>query len=258
MTFRGASRRLPSPVNVFALALLALLTCLARSADACGASGGGAIVSACSLSEHEEAVRKKWRVGALYAFTSTAIRFSSDLRLDETRHVVLATLSYLPSPRWSLDLGLGSIVGGKLGQDATAFEFSPGFAATAGASWRLLESEGARPFVLFTGQIAFETTSTTPEGARTVPSAGYHALDVRLGAAAGYTFWRTLSPYLVVRGFGGPVFWEFQREAVTGTDTHHYQVGGGLSVVLAKRVDLFVEGVPLGEQGVTAGAGIAL
>jgi len=43
-----------------------------------------------------------------------------------------------------------------------------------------------------------------------------------------------------------------------GTDDHHWQVGAGLSLLLARKVDIFAEGVPLGELGVTAGAGLIL
>ena len=58
---------------------------------------------------------------------------------------------------------------------------------------------------------------------------------------------------MVVRGFGGPVYWTYQGASVLGTDTHHYQVGAGLALLVGRRVDLFVEGVPLGEQAVAGG-----
>jgi hypothetical protein len=53
------------------------------------------------------------------------------------------------------------------------------------------------------------------------------------------------------------VFWTYQGASEVGTDTHHYQVGGGFALLVARRVDLFVEGVPLGEQAVAAGADVA-
>jgi hypothetical protein len=57
--------------------------------------------------------------------------------------------------------------------------------------------------------------------------------------------------------FGGPVYWRYAGTAVTGTDDHHWQVGAGVSLLVARRVDVFAEGVPLGEVGVTAGAGLS-
>src|SRR5262249_22801900 len=93
-------------------ALLVAVT-FPAGALACGASAGGASgVSACSLKEHLEEVRPKWRVGASYAFSSTAIRFNSDTRFDETRHVAFATADYRFTPDWAFELGLGTIFGG--------------------------------------------------------------------------------------------------------------------------------------------------
>jgi hypothetical protein len=88
-------------------------------------------------------------------------------------------------------------------------------------------------------------------------SVAYRALDLRLGALAGWPLFRTVSPYVVVRGFGGPVFWTYRGESRLGTDAYKYQVGAGLSLVVAGTVDVFVEGVPVGERGITAGAGIS-
>jgi hypothetical protein len=40
-------------------------------------------------------------------------------------------------------------------------------------------------------------------------------------------------------------------------DAHNYQVGAGLTSVVVHRVDLFVEGIPLGERSLAAGAALA-
>jgi hypothetical protein len=236
--------------------LLAMVVVMAAArAHACGASGGAVGASACSLSEHEEEVRKKWRVGANYAYTSTAIRFDGSTTLDETRHTVLATLAYQPTPRWTLELGLGALIAGSL-DGAASYSMRPGLVTTVGASYQLVETEGARPFVLLTGQIAYANTTTQEDGAASARH-GYNALDARLGVIAGWTLLRAVSPYAVARAFGGPVFWTYQGESVTGTDTHHYQVGAGILARAARRLDVYVEGIPLGEQAVSAGVGLA-
>jgi hypothetical protein len=61
----------------------------------------------------------------------------------------------------------------------------------------------------------------------------------------------------LARVFGGPVFWRYQGEAVTGSDTHHYQLGAGLALRLSKNFNAFVEGVPLGERALSLGGGVA-
>jgi hypothetical protein len=244
------SRRLAAP------ATLAVAAAWPVRALACGASAGGAGgVSACSLDEHLESVRPKWRVGASYAFTSTAIRFNSDTRFDETRHVVFATVDYRFKPDWAFEIGLGSILGGGLGTGAGEQEFRPGLLAAAGASWRVFAPDGARPFVALTGQLALAATSTRPSGLASAPATGYQAADLRIGAVAGWPLLQVLTPYALARVFGGPVYWTYQGAGVTGTDVHHFQVGAG---VLARfgQLDIFAEGVPLGEQTIAVGAGV--
>jgi hypothetical protein len=223
-------------------------------AFACGASAGGiAGIAGCSLDEHNEAVRKKWHVGVSGAFTSTAIRFDDDLRFDQTRNVVFATLDYAPKPNMTLELGAGSLVDGSFERSGAVFDFSPGFLLLAGGSYRVLQQDGTRPFVLLGGQLSYVFSNTQQfAGDESVP---YHAVDLRVSGVAGWTFWKMLSPYVLARLFGGPVFWEYQGEALTGGDVHHYQLGAGVSLLIAERVNLYAEGVPLGEQAFAAGAG---
>ena len=59
----------------------------------------------------------------------------------------------------------------------------------------------------------------------------------------GTTLWDAFSPYVLARIFGGPVFWRYAGQAVTGTDVYHYQFGAGFALSLARTVDVFVEGV---------------
>jgi len=126
-----------------------------------------------------------------------------------------------------------------------------------GGSYRLLMNDGARPFVLLGGQLTFVTARTTEQGAAGAESVRYAAFDFRVGPVVGWTFWNALSPYVLARVFGGPVFWSYQGQSEVGSDVHHYQLGAGLSLLIAKRVSLFAEGVPLGEQAVAGGAGFS-
>jgi hypothetical protein len=248
----AAVRRALSACAVAAVAMMA-----APRAFACGASAGGAAgVSACSLDEHLESVRPKWRAGASYAYNSTALRLGGT-RFDNTRSVVFATLDYRFTPAWALEIGAGSILGGTLGMGPERYDFDPGLLVAAGASWRIVEADGARPFVALTGQIAFVATTTRPSDVPSAPSTGYEALDARIGAVAGWPLFGVLTPYALARAFGGPVFWSYHGESVTGGDVHHYQFGAGL---LARwgRIDIFAEGVPLGEQSISAGVGLLL
>jgi hypothetical protein len=228
-------------------------------ARACGVSTADGL-SACSLEEHEEATRPRWHAGASGVYTSTAIQFQGSVRSDETRGAVVASLAYQPSRRTTFQLALGGTFGGRLSTPTGQYDFSPGPTAAVGASWRLLE--GARPFVVLTSNLSFSAASTTPSGAgagggNSAAKIGYQAFDLRLGALCGMTFFRTLSPYAVGRVFGGPVFWQYQGADVTGGDVHHYQLGAGMTVVVARRLNVFAEGIPLGERSLAAGTAVA-
>jgi hypothetical protein len=131
---------------------------------------------------------------------------------------------------------------------------SPGPVGGIAASLRALDEGTIAPFVLLGASAAGSVAWTAPPGAsRTALS----AFDVRLGTAVGKTIAHVVTPYVLARAFGGPVFWSVAGASVTGTDVYHYQLGAGL-VVRAGRVDVVAEGVPLGERAVVVSAGLAL
>jgi hypothetical protein len=238
------------PLLVPFLAGCALGALAPARAAACGAGAGGAAgITGCSLAEHEEEARPKWRVGAGYAFTSTGLHFDGGLRVDEVRNSSAVVVDSSPLRRLTLEAAVGPFLGGSITTPAARYSLAPGLATALGGSWRLIDTDGAVPFVLLTAQLSYIASSAPP-------GTGYSAFDLRLGGAVGWTFWHALTPYVVGRAFGGPVYWRYLGAAVTGTDDHHWQAGGGLSVRV-KRLDVFAEGVPLGEQGVTAGVGFS-
>jgi len=228
----------------------------APRARACGVSTADGL-SSCSLAEHEEETRPRWRLGASASYTSTAIDFGV-IRSPETRGSVIASLAYQPTPRWTLQLAAGSTLGGHLVTPAGQYDFSAGPTAAIGASWRAVP--GTKPFVILTSNLSFSAAKTSATGAAPgapTTNVGYDAFDLRLGALVGTTLARVLSPYAVGRVFGGPVYWQYQGASVTGTDTHHYQLGAGVTVVAAGRVNVFAEGVPIGERSLAAGTAFA-
>lgn len=226
---------------------------VARPAQACGVSTPDGL-SSCSLAEHEEETRPRWRTGAAGLYTSTTIDFGGGLHSDETRGSLVASLAYQPTKRLTVQLAAGSTLGGHLDTPAGVYELSPGPTGAAGVSYRLVS--GTKPFVILTANLSFSAASTELSGSAG-PKVSYDAFDLRGGALVGTTFAGMLSPYAVVRAFGGPIYWQYQGMSVTGTDAHHYQVGAGLTVVLARRIDLFAEGVPLGERSLAAGGAVA-
>lgn len=236
--------------GMLAFATLGFVLFEAPSAGACGVSASG--VASCSLAQHDEAVRPHWAVGASALYTSTRLRFSDDVHADQVRYAALATLAYLPTPKLVLQAGAGAAFAGSLTLADGEYRFTPGPVVLVGADFRAFDD--GRYFLLLTSGLSFTAAHTHAPG---VSDENYTAFDLRLGAQFGVELWRMLRPYALARVFGGPIFWHYQGEAVIGTDTHHYQLGAGLAVRVSRMLNCFVEGVPLGEQGLAAGIGLA-
>lgn len=242
---------------VVALGLVGALSILVPdAAHACGVSTADGL-SACSFAEHEEETRPRWHVGAAGIYTSTAIDFSNNQRMSETRSSLVASLAYHPTTRLTYQLAAGGTLGGRLQSQAGVQDFSSGVTAAVGGSYRIVDSP--RPFVVLTGNLSFSRESTTLAGMNGMPdvSAAYSAFDLRVGALVGTTLWKILSPYAVARAFGGPIYWKYQGNSVTGTDAHHYQLGAGATLVVARRFNVFAEGIPVGERSAAVGTGFA-
>jgi hypothetical protein len=191
--------------------------------------------------------------GSYGAFGSDIVFGDVEAFID--RRAVAVALEYRVTQDLTLQVGGGVGHGGRLIVDGGAHhELLPGWLATVSGSYRLV-SGGEAPFVLLTGTIGGSGARTRQYG--TDETVGYNAFDLRIGVAAGKTFYDMLSPYLAARLFGGPILWELEGESVTGTDQHHYQIAFGLAASLPRGFDLFVEGAPFGERGTTVGAGVA-
>lgn len=149
-----------------------------------------------------------------------------------------ASFEWRVSERVTLSAAGGGLFMGALDR----VETGPGAVGSLGVSWLVLEQKDARPFVQLSGSLAVSGLRVASD---------YLAIDGRIGVAAGYTIQERLTPYLVARAFGGPVFYA----GSVGTDLFHYQLGAGVVVGLPLGLDLSFEGIPLGEQRLTLGLG---
>lgn len=231
----------------------ALAAVTPRAASACGASGAsGVTASACSLDEHAFEVAPKWRGGVAASLTATTLHFG-DVHVDAVRELAIATLDRRMSSRTTLQFGAGALVGGHLEVAGTRFDVRPGAAVVAGVVHRFVDADGARPFVLGGAELAVVAAPTRGPADE---AATYAATDLRFTGALGWTIARRLSPYVVGRAFGGPIWWSIAGETRTGTDAYHVQLGAG-AVASLGAFDLGVEGVPLGERAASATLGLA-
>jgi hypothetical protein len=107
-----------------------------------------------------------------------------------------------------------------------------------------------------TGTVGLSASRATTIEQQMTAKVSIIATDLRLGVMAGRRL-GIVSPYVLARGFGGPVWWSVDGEDVTGTDTHKYQLGAGASVTLRSGLALLVDVAALGERSASLGMSFA-
>jgi hypothetical protein len=173
---------------------------------------------------------------------ATTIEFATPVALRET--AVTATLGHFATPRFGWSVTAGAIVGGSIEGRATR----GGVTIAASASWLAVYERARRPFVAVSASLG---TAAIGGNADDGSARTWSAWDIRGGAIAGKTFAQRVVPYVAARVFGGPVFWYRAGGGVVGSDRYHITAGLGLTVRLPGRVDVTLEGMPLGEQSAT-------
>lgn len=206
------------------------------------------------------------RLGASYGFGWTRVWFGNYGTFDFERHTVALSAEYRATERITLAASAGAVLGGGIGGITDAglarrWRVEPGWALGAGASWRLLDGEGSRPFLLATFSFGVSSARTSLLGDDGQPAGNAPSMlsaDFRGGLLLGKSIAGVLSPYLLARLFGGPVLWRAENVDRFGTDIFHYQIGLGAVLSLGRRVDLGFEFVALGERSLSGSVAIAL
>lgn len=199
---------------------------------------------------------KRNRASLVIGHASSTLVFDGKTRVDIDRRALLATIERRLSSKWTLQAAAGAIATGALKIGDERYFFGPGWSAGISASYRALDGRGRMPFLLLGGTLAFAGASTQREVIN-APSIRYLAGDLRLSVVVGKTFFQAVSPYAVVRGFGGPIWWQIHGQDVLGTDAYKFQIGAGVAMALPLGLDAFIEGVPLGERALSTGLGVS-
>lgn len=194
------------------------------------------------------------RVSVVVGHAQSSLIFDGKTRVSIERRAALATYERRLSSQWTLQFAAGAIATGSLNVGGNWHSFGPGWSAGVSGSYRVLDGRGAKPFLLFGGTLAFAGAQTRSEKTN-APEIGYLAGDLRLSVVVGKTIFQRLSPYALVRGFGGPIWWQINGKNVVGTDAYKFQIGAGLAISIPRGLDVFIEGVPLGEKALSTGLG---
>jgi hypothetical protein len=146
-------------------------------------------------------------------------------------------------------------LGGTLELGAERHQLLPGFVVVASGSRAL---DDVAPYFVVIGVSAGVSSGPTRSSAGGPAGGQLTAGDLRLSVTAGRLFVDAIAPYLTLRAFGGPVFWQRDRQPLAGgTDRYHVSAGLGLLVTAPQGVDGFVELSPTGERALTAGVGVS-
>jgi hypothetical protein len=173
----------------------------------------------------------------------TTLTFPDHGRFELSQFATSATLGHSRPSRWSFRGSIGAILDGGMTSASTDADISAGFVVGFGVSkqWPLSH----RMFI--NGSVDLGASRVTTHQGH-APGVALIATDIRVGAIFGRTFGR-VSPFVLARLFGGPVFWQSTAgEAITGTDIYHVQLGAGASVSVGSGLSLMVDVSALGEQ----------
>jgi hypothetical protein len=194
-----------------------------------------------------------WQIAATYSLSISDLSLSTGDEAIVRRRGVSAALERRLGDDWTVQASAGASLGGDLTVNDERYDFAPGWEASLGASYRILDGTGLEPFLVaaLTAAVGSAKTTRGPE------EASFTALDARLSLLVGKLFWKSVAPYAVARVFGGPVFWSQHEESLTGTDKYHVQLGLGLLAAANGRMGAFFEIVPLGERAVSFGANVS-
>ena len=146
------------------------------------------------------------------------------------------------------------MLGGELEGGGQTHDISPGFVIAGGVAKQLERG----PWFLnasFGTAVSRTTTVENTAGAKRHSLIGFDIL--RIGVMAGRTF-GPVSPYVLARGFGGPVSWTLDGMSVTGTDTSKFQLGAGANLALPGDLSMQLDISALGERSISLGASYRL
>jgi hypothetical protein len=221
--------------------------------------GPTGVVTTCSGESDAPTFERRYHAGLAYGVMGTIISIAGGPTGTVERRAVSASLDVQLAPAHALAVGGGVGLGGMVEMEGRRFDLRPGWHVTASWTWRLLDGRGNRPFLLGSLTLGASGAGSVEQvrGARAPETSTWLAFDARLGITVGKTFWEVLSPYVALRAIGAPVVWHYRGELVTGSDPRHAQAAIGLVTALPRGFDLYVEGAPLGERGVTIGGGKA-
>ena len=188
-----------------------------------------------------------WFAGVTFGGFQTKLAYPGGMSLEER----LAAVAFgRRVGAYTLHGNAGAVLSGTLQTDGRTFDIGPGWLGSLSVSRRWLPLADSPWFVTGSLTLGTSSASTRENG---VPTAKITAVDLRLGGVAGVTLWDSISPYVLARGFSGPVLWELDGRPVRVGDLYHYNLGADLSLRLPLNLVALLEFSALGERSLALG-----
>jgi hypothetical protein len=197
---------------------------------------------------------RPWNIGLSYGFSDTRLIFPDHGRFRVQQWASVASFVAALKNGTVLGASVGGLMGGYIFQPSRQWTIEPGVVWSLTAGRRFFGQRPAIPFLLVIGTLSGSSARTREvSNGDTTP---LHAFDGKIDLSVGWTLGGTFSPYLAVRGFGGPVLWRIDGERALGGDLYHVSTAVGFNLSLPNRMALYFDGAFLGMRSLGGGVSV--
>lgn len=196
---------------------------------------------------------RRFTVGLSYGFSDTRLIFVEHDRVRIRQWASAASFVAALDNGTVLGASIGGLMGGRIDGATELWTLEPGVVWSLTAGRRFFAQRPAIPFLLVLGTFSGSSARTRSREGEVVP---LHAFDGKIDVSVGWTLGEAFSPYLAVRGFGGPVLWKIDGERAIGGDLYHVSLAVGFNLSLANRVALYFDGAFLGMRSLGGGVSV--
>ncbi|HWO22209.1 MAG TPA: hypothetical protein VNO30_25795 [Kofleriaceae bacterium] len=192
--------------------------------------------------------KRSWFFSAAAGSMRTTLSFAGDREFDMLQYALSTSIGYIGGSGWSMRASLGVVLDGKLvGQEDTHdIELGIMGGASIARQWQFGDWFVTGSFGVAASRS--ETVASTDGATVLLTGVDWLRAGVVVGRTLGFA-----SPYVMARGFGGPVLWRLNDKYVKGSVVDKFELGGGVNVTTESGASFLVNISVLGERTVSFG-----
>jgi len=187
--------------------------------------------------------------GRRFFVTPVAVRTTEDfvsIRPELRLTGAVLGIQYRTSDDLTVQAAAG-VLGGTIDPGGGELTLEPGLTVQGAATWRVIAGYDEDPFVMATAGAAYLRTAS--EGGE-----AYRSVEFSLSLAFGKGY-GGFAPYVAAKALAGPSTWDHGKEELKGNVGAHFQLAGGIAVLLGRGFDLQAEVSPWAAQAVVISLG---